>query len=96
MRTAKTLFQSSPAYKDFQAILTNPAFEPACHAAIASLVENLPGSATEPTKAWDSYLKILGAREVLEIFSRLHEPDKEPKQTPWPALKYEAKPNYRP
>ena len=78
-------------------MLASPAFEPACNAAILGLVESLPESAAEPSKAWDSYLQIIGARHVLEILSRLHEPDTTPTPQKWPSLKYDAaKPTTRP
>lgn len=97
MRTSKQLFQASPVFRDFNALLTNPAFETACNAAILGLIESLPGSAAEPSKAWDSYLQILGARRVLEILSTLHEPETTPTPQKWPSLKYDdAKTSTRP
>lgn len=89
MRTAKELFQASPAFtaKHYDGLLTNVAFEPACAAALASFVESLPGSSTDPSKAWDSYLQILGARAVLQTLSQLHLNDQQPKPEP-PAWKY--------
>ncbi len=82
MRTAKELFQASPAFKDYPSLLDNPAFEATCSAALASFVESLPGSAAEPSKAWDSYLQILGARAVLQHLSRLHEKPEPTKPDP--------------
>jgi hypothetical protein len=89
MRTAKELFRASPAFANFQKLLADPAFEPACHAALAALVESLPPSAADPSKAWDAYLQILGARRVLDIFSRLHEPDEPARKEAWPSLNYD-------
>ena len=89
MRTSKELFRTSPAFKDFQTMLSSPAFEPACNAALVGLMESLP-TAADPSKAWDSYLQIVGARKVLEIFSRLHEPETQQKSEPWPTLNYAA------
>lgn len=84
MRTAKELFQSSFVFtaKHYEAMLNNPAFEPACAAALASFVESLPASAADPSKAWDSYLQILGARAVLETLSQLHLTNDPPKPEP--------------
>lgn len=77
-------------------MLANPAFEPACNAALTSFIEGLPGSAAEPGKAWDSYCQILGAKKVLEILSTLHEPDTSPIPTKWPSLKYDEAKSTRP
>ncbi len=82
MRTARQLFQDSTVFKSYAGLLDNPAFEQACHAALADLVESLPGSAAEPSKAWDSYLQILGARSVLLKLSQLHLKDSAPKPDP--------------
>lgn len=82
MRTATELFQASSAFKDYQSFLDHPAFEAACAVALASFVESLPGSAAEPSKAWDSYLQILGARAVLERLSQLHLKPEAPKPEP--------------
>lgn len=89
MRTAQELFQASPAFsaKHYEALLNNPAFEFACAAALASFIESLPSSAAEPSKAWDSYLQILGARAALLKLSQLHLTDDQPKPEP-PAWKY--------
>ncbi len=87
MRTARQLFQDSPAFKTYPAMLDNAAFEPACHAALGDLVESLPGSAGEPSKAWDSYLQILGARSVLQKLGQLHLKDAPPTPEP-PAWQY--------
>lgn len=93
MRTSKALFQSSPAFKGYQDIVANPAFESSCHAAIMGLIESLPTTAADPSKSWDCYLQIVGARNVLDHLSRLHEPDTTPTPQKWPSLKYdEAKP----
>jgi len=89
MRTSKQLFQSSPAFKEFQAMLASPAFEPACNAAILGLIESLPATAADPSKSWDCYLQIVGARRVLEILSQLHEPETTPTPQKWPTLKYD-------
>jgi hypothetical protein len=96
MRTSKALFQASPVFKEFNALLTNPAFESACKTALTSFVESLPESTAEPSKSWDSYCQILGARRVLEILSQLHEPETTPTPTKWPSLKYDAAKTPRP
>ncbi len=82
MRTARQLFQDSPAFKSYAELLENPAFEPACHAALGDVVESLPGNAAEPSRAWDSYLQILGARAVLMKLSQLHLKDTAPAPDP--------------
>jgi hypothetical protein len=87
MRTSKELFQASPAFGHYEALLNNPAFESACGAAMADFVESLPGSAAEPSKAWDSYLQILGARAVLEKLSQLHTRNETTKPEP-PSWQY--------
>jgi hypothetical protein len=89
MRTAKQLFVASPAFADFQKLLASPSFEPACLAALLTLVETLPASAADPSRAWDAYLQILGARRVLEILSTLHTPDEAPHAPPRPTLHYD-------
>jgi len=90
MRTSKELFQSSPAFADFSQILTNRAFEPACSAALLGLIESLPAHSADPSKAWDAYLQIVGARRVLEILSELHVKDEPSKAVPFPTLNYAA------
>lgn len=90
MITSKALFQSSPAFAEFKTFRASAAWESACNAALMGLVEALPSQATEPSKSWDCYLQILGARAVLDIFSRLHEPDEPATQTKFPSLNYEA------
>ena len=90
MKSSKTVFQESAHYLSFRAILENPSFEPACQAAILGLMESLPESSADPSKAWDSYLQLVGARRVLETLSRLHEPDEKPTQERWPSLNYDA------
>lgn len=84
MRTAKELFQDSSAFKSkqYSDLLNNPAFELACSSALASFVESLPNSAAEPSKAWDSYLQILGARAVLHQLGQLHINDEESRPEP--------------
>ena len=90
MRTAKELFRASSTFAEFQKMLASPAFEPACHVALETLVESLPASAADPSKAWDCYLQILGARRVLDILSRLHEPEGQLREPSSPSLNYEA------
>lgn len=97
MRTAKETFRDSTAFKDYQTILASPAFEPACIAALADYIESLPKETSEPSKSWDCYLKILGARAVLEKLSQLHESDSAAPPTKSAVLKYQTnQPNYRP
>lgn len=97
MRTAKQTFRDSAAFKDYQAIVASPAFEPACSAALADYIESLPKETSEPSKSWDCYLKILGARAVLDTLSRLHESDSAAPPTKPAVLKYStAQPTYRP
>lgn len=100
MRTAIELFQSSPAFvaKHYEELLNNPAFDAACSTALASFVESLPGSAADPSKAWDSYLQILGARAVLEKLSQLHLKPEEPRSEPmaWVRPKQAVKPQLNP
>lgn len=91
MITAKKLLHGRPEYKAYPSLLSNEAFEPACHAALMELVESLPPGAADPSKAWDSYLQIVGARKVLDLLGRLHEPDATPKPEQWPTLNYEQK-----
>ena len=55
------------------------------------LIESLPPGAADPSKAWDAYLQILGARKVLDLLGRLHEPDEALKPEKWPTLNYEQK-----
>lgn len=90
MRTAKELFRASSAFKDFQVMLASPAFEPACNAALLTLIESLPANAADPSKAWDCYLQIVGARAVLQKLSELHLSDESAKREQWPTLKYET------
>lgn len=90
MKSAKLLFQATPVFKDYTALLNNPAFETACSVALASFIENLPQSSADPSKAWDSYLQIVGARRVLEVLGTLHEADQEAKPTKFPTLNYDA------
>lgn len=87
MITAKQLFQTSPQFKDFQTLLASPAFEPACNAALLDLIESMPMSVGDPSKAWDCYGQIVGARLVLAKLSQLHLRDEELKPEP-PAWKY--------
>ena len=90
MTTAKKLFQSSPAFKDFQKLLEHPAFEAACHAALQDLIESMPRAGFDVSKGWDSYSQILGARLVLERLSQLHIPEEQP--TPEPIQWHRPKP----
>jgi hypothetical protein len=90
MRTAKELFRASPHFGGFQKLLADPALDPALQAALLSFIEALPATAADPSKAWDAYLQILGARRLLEILTHLHEPDEPAKSAPWPTLNYKA------
>jgi len=90
MKSAKSLFQATPVFKDYAGLLNNPAFETARHAALSSFSESLPQTSADPSKAWDSYLQIVGARRALEILGTLHEPDEESKPTKFPTLNYDA------
>jgi len=90
MRTSKELFQASQAFNDFKDILTNRAFEPACSAALLGLIESMPAHSADPSKAWDAYLQIVGARRVLGILSELHVKDELPRPTVFPTLNYAA------
>jgi len=97
MRTARQLFQNSAAFKDYKIILENPAFEAACNAAVLDLLENLPSQSADPSKAWDSWLQVVGARKVLQGLSELHQVDTPATPQKWPALKYDTnKPTTRP
>jgi len=87
MISAKKLFQSSPAFKDFAKLLEHPSFESACHAALQDMIESMPRSGFDVSKGWDSYSQILGARTVLEKLSQLHIPEEQFKPEP-PAWKY--------
>lgn len=89
MRTAKDLFQHSPAFADFQNLLASPAFEPACHAALATFIETLPVQLSDPSKSWDVACQIAGARRVLEALSTLQTPDEVPHAPPRPTLHYD-------
>lgn len=91
MTTAKQLLKQRQEFKAYPSLLSNEAFEPACHAALMGLVESLPPGATDPSKAWDAYLQIVGARKVLDLLGRLHEDDEVPKPEQWPTLNYEQK-----
>lgn len=71
-------------------MLASPAFEPACNAALLGLIESLPANAADPSRAWDCYLQIVGARAVLHKLSELHLPEEEAKREHWPTLKYET------
>ena len=87
MRTAKQLFQASTGFNDYKTFRASVGWETACHAALVSFVESLSESSADPTGAMHG-LQIMGARRVLDIFSRLHEPDTEPKPER-PAWHYE-------
>lgn len=96
MKTSKELFQSSPAFKDFQAMRSSPAFEAACNAAILGLIESLPISG-DPSKSWDGLCQVNGARKAFEILSNLHVPESQerPAQPPTPYDKI-TNPKHRP
>jgi hypothetical protein len=87
MKTPKELFQATPYFRDFQALIANASFEPACQAALAEMISNLPSQVPDLARGWDSYLQILGARAFIDQLSRLHEPPEKPRRTPWPELK---------
>jgi len=82
VRTAKELFQASTGFNDYKVFRASVGYETACQAALLQFVESLAESNTDPTHAMHG-LQIMGARRVLDILSRLHEPD--PKPTPEPS-----------
>ncbi len=82
MRTAKELFQASPAFKEYAAWIDSPVFDLACHAALQDFLESMPATTAQPSEAWDSHCRIVGARLVLERLSRLHEKPEPPKPDP--------------
>lgn len=86
MRTAKELFKASGHLVNFQKFIADPSFDPACHAAMGILLETLPKTTPDPSRAWDAYLQIQGAMKVLDILSRLHEPDEPPKPVVYPTI----------
>jgi hypothetical protein len=94
MRTAKELFRASPHFAGFQKLLTDPAFEPAVKAALTAYVESLPAGALDPSRSWDSWLRVTGAREVLDVLSTLHTPDEAPHAPSRPTLHYD-RPNLK-
>ncbi len=95
--SAKTLFQKSLGFVDFKTFRASAGWEAARNAALLEFVESLPASVADPGKSWDSYCQIIGGRAVLDIFSRLHEPDEKPTPQAWPTLNYEAnQPKTRP
>lgn len=98
MRSSKELFHASAEYKaHFNALVSNPAFEGACNAALLGLVEELPERVADPSKSWDAYLQIVGARRVLELLSSLHVPEEKAKNVKAPEINYGAvNPKYRP
>lgn len=97
MRAAKELFQSSPEFKNFQAIVASTAFEPACNAALLCLIEELPEKTADPSKAWDCYLQIVGARRFIDMLSQLHVPPEKEKRVKSAELDYGlTRENYRP
>lgn len=80
-RTPKDLFQATPHFvlwKDF--VNRQPAaFETGLQAALSEMLNEVPAAATI-NAAWDGYCQLVGARRLMEILSRLHEPA--PKATP--------------
>lgn len=88
MRSSKQLFQSSKDFKGYQEIIANPAFESACNAALMAMIEELPQKTTAPSESWDCHCQIVGARNVLEKLSQLHEKDDEMKIVRPDELKY--------
>lgn len=93
IRSPKELFHASQYISPWKDIIngtTSSAFEHACQTALAELVRSLPESSPDPSRAWDSYLQILGARKVIEILSSLHEPAEKPKPIPYDTLNYKV------
>jgi hypothetical protein len=89
VRTAKELFQASTGFSDFKVFRASVGYETACQAALLQFVESLPETTADPTCAMHG-LQIMGARRVLDILSRLHEPDTESKPEP-PAWQYKKR-----
>lgn len=83
MRTPQELFQASPVFKDYEAILNNPAFDYACSTALAAFMEGLSRNPTDPSKSWDCYLQYLGAKAVLDQLSQLNLKPEQPKPAPY-------------
>ena len=89
MRTAKELFRKTVYFDDYQKLISTAAFEPACHAALSTLLESFPESTADPSKSWDAHCQMVGARRVLDILNRLHEPDQPFKEVRPPELNYQ-------
>jgi hypothetical protein len=89
MRTARELFQATPNFAHYQTFLASAGFDAACHAALNELVCDLPLNVTDPSRSWDNYLLILGARKFIEKFSQLNWPATEPKPFHYPELNTE-------
>ena len=92
IRSPKEIFQSSPhivAWSDF--VNKQPAaFESGCHTAMQELLNDLPVDSPDPSRSWDKYNQLAGARKLVEILSRLHEPNKPPSRLKPDELNYNA------
>lgn len=93
MSTPRQRFQLSGLSEKFKGVVASESFELACDYALLQLFSelppnNVPGSPTDPYVGLDANAQAWGARRVIEILQHLHEPEKEPKQSPKPTLNY--------
>ena len=86
MRTPKQLFLASPSRKPHEDWAMSTHSEFACIMALSVMESEMPESLSGVEKSWDYGAQMIGARRVLDILQRLHEPLEETKRRPLPQL----------
>jgi len=89
IRPPKTAFLESKHRSELEKIVQLEAFQAACDYALLVLCHELP-DAVDPSRGWDMFSQISGAKKVLSILRTLHLQEKEGAKLKHPTLNYKA------
>lgn len=88
--TPREKFVKSSHRKEMEQISQSEAFNAACDYAMLEMQERLLPVTLPDSLGLDPFAKLSGAREIIAILKRIHEPVKEPNQRKEPTLNYQA------
>ena len=74
---AKDSFLKSAERENWERLASSKTFEVACDAALLDLLLEQPEHGT-PEKGWDAHSRMMGAKRLIEILSKLHLKDVPP------------------
>jgi hypothetical protein len=86
MLNARESFLASGAAAEFKKMAETAHFQVALDHALLAYAEELPAE-FDPNAGWANFAKLVGARQVLELLSKLHVKIEPPQARPFTTLK---------